>query len=94
MKTLWILPAVLLLGACMQTAPNYWQHPKLPSSQWGSDHTKCKRAVDKYLGAKPAYQADQQLSTYDENMRIYNVGKKQKELVADCMRKRGYVPMR
>ncbi len=94
MKTLFLGCALLMLASCMQSAPKYWQHPKLPSSQWGTDHNKCKRAADKYLGLNASYQADQDISSYSEQMRQYEVGKKQKTLVADCMRKAGYVPMR
>jgi len=91
----WILfAAALILTSCMQSPTRHWQHPKLPSSQWGSDHNKCKRAADKYLGTLPSYQADQNISSYDEQMRIYNVGKKRTKLVSDCMRKAGYVPMK
>ncbi|MDV7338066.1 hypothetical protein RYZ26_00565 [Terasakiella sp. A23] len=86
--------AVLALSACMQSVPKHWQHPKLPSSQWGSDHTKCKRAADKYLGLIASYEADQDISSFSEQMRQYDAAKKQKKLVADCMRKAGYVPMR
>ncbi|NVK20002.1 MAG: hypothetical protein HWE30_14985 [Methylocystaceae bacterium] len=94
MKSILILCAALVLSSCMQGPPRHWQHPKVPSSQWGADHNKCKRQADKYLGTKPAYQSEQNISSYDEKMRLYNVGKKQKELVADCMRRAGYVPMK
>ncbi len=92
--SLFILGAVTLLAACTQTAPKYWQHKTIPSSQWASDHNRCKRAVDKYLGLNRSYHADQGQSRYDDQMRLYEVAKKQKKLVADCMRKQGYVPVR
>ena len=93
-KHAFVLLAALSVSACMQSTPRHWQHKTIPSSQWGSDHNRCKRAADRYLGAKPAYQADQQISDYNEQMRVYNVKKKHGKLVSDCMRKAGYVPMR
>lgn len=83
----------VFLAGCMQTTPMHWQHKTIPSSQWGSDHQRCKRAADKYLGLSGSFEADQGLSQYDEQMRVYEAGKKQKKLVADCMRKAGYVPL-
>jgi len=88
------LCAVALLSGCFSKPPVYWQHKTIPSEKWSSDKRRCTRAVDKHLGLTAAYHADQQISTYDERMRVYEVGKKQKKLVADCMRKLGYVPVR
>lgn len=85
------------LAGCMSTAPIHWKHPKHPSSQWSSDHQRCKRATDKYLGKQTRYQADLDIGTgdsYAEQMRVYEVAKKQKKLVAECMYKRGYFPMK
>jgi len=85
---------LLVLSACFTAPPKYWQHKTVPSAQWNSDHNKCKRAVDRHLGLTSAYEADQGLDQYSEQMRRYEVGKKQKKLVATCMRKAGYVPIR
>ncbi|WP_135081865.1 hypothetical protein [Terasakiella sp. SH-1] len=75
------------------STPTYWQHKTIPSSQWRNDQNRCKRAVDKHLSLNKRYHADQGLNHYDEQMRLYDVGKKQKKLVATCMRKLGYVPV-
>jgi hypothetical protein len=89
-----LIATVVALTGCMKSAPKYWQHKTIPSEQWSSDHSRCKRAVDKHLGLYSTYEADQNLDQYSEQMRRYEVGKKQKKLVADCMRKLGYVPVR
>ncbi len=94
MRALFMVISFSLLAGCMQSTPRYWQHKTIPSSQWGADYNKCKRSVDRYLGLNPRYQADQGLDKYSESMRVYEVGKKQKEMVADCMRRAGYVPMK
>jgi len=86
-----------LLTGCMSSSPKYWQHRTIPSNQWSSDHNKCKRATDKYLGRYASYQADTDIGNrdaYADQMREYEVGKKQKKMVTDCMRKRGYVPIK
>jgi hypothetical protein len=86
-----------LLVGCSTTPPKYWQHPSIPSSEWGSDLQRCKRATDKYLGKQERYQVDMGMSqddSYAEQMRVYEVGKKQKELVGECMYKLGYSPIK
>lgn len=89
-----VIISVIFLAGCMQSATNYWQHKSISSDQWSSDHNRCKRAVDRHLGLTRSYEADQGLSQYDEQMRLYEVSNKQKKLVAECMRKLGYVPVR
>lgn len=93
MRVIMMMCGLLVLSGCMASAPQHWQHKSIPSSEWRGDERACKRAVDRYLGRNSTYHADQSLSTYDERMRVYEVGKKQKKLVADCMRKKGYVPI-
>lgn len=93
-RSIFILGGIFLLSACVQTAPKYWQHKTLPSSQWNTDHNRCKRSVDKHLGLDNRFHADQGLDDYSERMRVYEVGKKQKSMVSNCMRKHGYVPIR
>ena len=82
----------VMLGACMTPAPSHWQHKSIPSDQWRSDQKRCERAVDRHLGLFEKYHADRDISEYDERMRVYEVRKKQAELVGECMRKLGYVP--
>ncbi|SCA57202.1 conserved exported hypothetical protein [Candidatus Terasakiella magnetica] len=88
------LSVLIVLSGCMgASSPVYWKHKTLPSSQWRTDQNRCKRAVDKHLGLDYRNHADQGLSMYDEQMRQYEVGKKQKKLLNSCMRRLGYVPM-
>ncbi len=94
MRNVLVLCSLVLLSGCFSAPPKYWQHKSIAPEQWGDDHRRCKRAADKYLERTPRYFADQGLSDYEAQMRLYDAGKKRDKLVADCMRKLGYVPAR
>jgi outer membrane biogenesis lipoprotein LolB len=94
MRYMLIFLCIGILTGCASPAPRHWQHKSIPSEQWKTDQRRCQRAAEKYLGLNDAYHADQDLNTYDERMRQFEVGKKLGQLVSDCMRKRGYVPIR
>ena len=93
MKKLVLIGMVVSLSACGAASTKYWKHKSIPSSQWNSDYRKCQRATDKHLGLNESYHADQNLTQYGEQMRLYKLGKKQNELIGDCMRRLGYTPI-
>ena len=93
MRLLFAFCCVALLSGCYSKPVSHWQHKTIPSEQWRPDLNRCKREVDKYLGAYDDNHADQGLDNYSETMRVYDVRKKQQKLVGDCMRRNGYVPM-
>jgi hypothetical protein len=88
-----LMPLILLTG-CFSSPPAYWQHKTIPSDQWNRDKISCTRAAEKKLGLENKYHADQGLSNYDEQMRLYEAGKKLNKMVAICMQRLGYVPVR
>lgn len=88
----WMVLSVLLmmgLSGCMgRTA--HWGHPEKPMDQWQADQKKCQRAAQKELGLDFSMTADQGLSQYDESMRLYELNKRETQMVAGCMTRMGY----
>lgn len=89
------LGILVLLGGCYQpsTAKN-WQHKSIPPAQWAKDYHKCQRAADRYLIKDGRYNYEESASQYDQQMQAFKVGKKQSNLISNCMKRLGYVVRR
>ncbi len=81
---------LILLASCAHSAS--WRNPNLPPAQEKADESACRRSAEEDLSPQTAYtspgseKSDSPMQMVDRSERRQRF----KELVADCMERKGY----
>ncbi len=94
-------PLAAILGGCAAKPSTIWENPSVAREDWPLDNSECRRAarrkIEQEFGGSELDRAPDNLpgaQTYDRSVTRYDANRRQTQLFEDCMRQRGYRPMK